>query len=57
MPAETKKERILAGIKARGWSVMDLYYKEACELREAGLIKVGTRYSTGGNRKLVWVAS
>lgn len=57
MTAEQKKQKILAAIASRGWSAMDNYLKEAHELRDAGLIKLGERFSTGGNRKLVWVAA
>jgi hypothetical protein len=57
MTSEQKKERILAAIKARGWSTADCFWKEACELRDAGLIKLGERFSVGGNRKTVWVAA
>ena len=57
MTAEAKKETILAAIRSRGWHVLDVYLNEAKELRDAGLIKMGERYSTGGNRKLVWVAA
>lgn len=38
MTSEQKKERILAAIKARCWSTADCFWKEACELRDAGLI-------------------
>lgn len=57
MTSEQKKERILAAIKARCWSTADCFWKEACELRDAGLIKLGERFSVGGNRKTVWVAA
>jgi len=53
----TPKQRILAAIAARGWFTADIYWTQACELRDAGLIKLGDRYFTGGNRKRVWVAA
>lgn len=56
MTSEQKKEKILACIAARGWATREIYYKEADELYKAGLIKLGDRYFTGGNRKSVWVA-
>lgn len=57
MTAEQKKEKILGAIEARGWCSADVYWNEACELRDAGLIKLGDRYFTGGNLKRVWVAA
>jgi hypothetical protein len=51
------KEKILAAIAARGWMVGGIYTQAASELRDAGRIKLGTRYFTGGNEKLVWVAA
>ena len=57
MTAEQKKEKILGSIKARGWCSAEIYWKEACDLRDAGLIKLGDRYFTGGNLKRVWVAA
>lgn len=57
MTAAAKKEKILSVIANRGWISMDLYLTEAHQLRDAGLIKAGERFSVGGNRKLVWVAA
>jgi len=57
MTAEEKKQKILAAIASRGWATVDVYWNQACELRDAGLIKLGDRFFTGGNRKPVWVAA
>lgn len=54
---EAKQEKILAAIASRGWFTAEVYFNEARALREAGLIKMGDRYFTGGNRKPVWVAA
>ena len=56
MTKEAKKEKILAAIAARGWFTCECYWNEAAELKAEGLIKMGDRYFTGGNRKPVWVA-
>lgn len=55
MTASDKKAKILASVRARGWFTADIYWTEACALRDAGLIKLGERFSVGGNRKPVWV--
>ena len=55
MTAEQKKEKILSAIASRGWFTAECYWNEACELRNAGLVRLGERFSTGGNRKPVWV--
>jgi hypothetical protein len=57
MTAEQKKQKILAALASRGWATVDVYWNQACELRDAGLIKLGDRFFTGGNRKPVWVAA
>jgi len=57
MTVEAKKETILASIEARGWFTTQIYYNEAAQLRDAGLVKIGTRYFVGGNEKMVWVAA
>lgn len=57
MTTEAKKAKILACIASRGWFTCDIYLTEAHELRAAGIIKLGARYSVGGNRKSVWVAA
>lgn len=57
MTNEQKKEKILAAIAARGWFTAECYWKEARELEAAGLIRLGDRFFTGGNRKSVWVAA
>lgn len=57
MTDDMKKQKILAAIAARGWATVDVYWNQACELRDAGLIKLGDRFFTGGNRKTVWVAA
>lgn len=54
---EQKKQKILAAIAARGWFPDDLYWPQARELEAAGLIRLGDRFFTGGNRKTVWVAA
>lgn len=51
-----KKAKILVAIASRGWWTADVYFAEAQELRADGLIKMGDRFSVGGNRKTVWVA-
>lgn len=55
MTYTTAQQKILASIAARGWFTAECYWNEACELRNAGLIRLGERFSTGGNRKPVWV--
>lgn len=57
MTSEQKKQKILSTIAARGWATADIYWNEACELRAAGLIRMGEKFTTGGNRKPVWVAA
>lgn len=57
MTKEAKQAQILSAIKARGWFTREIYFAEANALNVAGLIKIGERFSVGGNRKLVWVAS
>jgi hypothetical protein len=52
-----KKTKILAAIAARGWFTAEIYFTEARELAAEGLIKMGDKYFTGGNRKPVWVAA
>jgi hypothetical protein len=49
--------KILSAIKARGWATAECYWTDAQALKAAGLIKMGDRYFTGGNRKNVWVAA
>ncbi len=53
----TNQARILAAIAARGWFTTDCFWNDACALRDAGVIKMGERFFTGGNRKVVWVAA
>lgn len=57
MTTDQKQTKILASITSRGWFTCDVYWNEACALRDAGKIKLGERFSTGGNRKTVWVAA
>ena len=57
MTAAAKKEKILACIASRGWFTAEIYWIEANELRAEGKIKMGERFSVGGNRKPVWVAA
>jgi hypothetical protein len=57
MTAEQKKQKILAAISSRGWFTTECYWNEACELSAAGLIRLGDRFFTGGNRKSVWVTA
>lgn len=57
MTTEAKKEKILAAIAGRGWSLAEVFWNEAKELESAGIIKMSDRYFTGGNRKRVWVAA
>ena len=56
MTADDKKVKILAAIASRGWFTAECYWSEASALRDAGLVRLGERFSTGGHRKLVWVA-
>jgi hypothetical protein len=55
MTKQQKQAKILASIASRGWTTCEIYWTEACELRAAGLIKQEYKYTTGGNRKPVWV--
>lgn len=57
MTNEAKKAKIIAAINARGWFTGEIYHTEARELCNAGIIKLSTRYFTGGNQKFVWVAA
>jgi hypothetical protein len=57
MTTEARKAKIIAAIASRGWFTADIYLTEAKELRDAGLIKMSSRYFTGGNSKLVWVGA
>lgn len=57
MTKQAKQTKILSAIQARGWFTCDIYWNEAKELEAQGLIKLGTRYSTGGNLKTVWVGA
>lgn len=56
MSSEAKKAKILAAIEARGWFTAEIYWNEANELKATGQIKMGDRFSLGGNRKTAWVA-
>jgi hypothetical protein len=57
MTTSQKQAIILSAIASRGWFSMEIYFNEASELRVAGAIKMGERFTTGGNRKPVWVAA
>ena len=57
MTAEAKKQKILASIASRGWFTAEIYFQEARQLEDDGAIKMGERFSVGGNRKSVWVAA
>jgi hypothetical protein len=57
MTTEAKKAKILAAIASRGWFTCDIYLTESNELRADGIIKISSRYFTGGNRKCVWIAA
>ena len=57
MTKEAKQEKILGAIAARGWFTTEVNWDAAKELQKAGLIKIGERFSLGGNRKFVWVAA
>jgi len=57
MTSQQKKDKILLSIASRGWFTSEIYLTEALELKAAGLIKSGERFSVGGNRKSVWVAA
>lgn len=57
MSNEAKKAKILAAIEVRGWFTAEIYWNEANELKAAGKIKMGDRFSLGGNRKPAWVAA
>jgi hypothetical protein len=57
MTTTEKTNKILAAIAARGWFTAELFINEAHALRDAGIIKLGTAYSVGGNRKTVWEAA
>ena len=57
MSNETKTAKILNVIAARGWFTTEIYWNEAQALKAAGLIKMDSRYTTGGNIKMVWVAA
>ena len=56
MTAEQKKQKILAAITSRGWFTTECFWNEACELQTAGFIRLSEKFSTGGNRKTIWVA-
>lgn len=57
MTAEQKKEKILAAIATRGWSLAEVYFSTGKELQAEGKVKLSDRFFTGGNRKSVWVAA
>lgn len=57
MTVEQKKQKILAAIASRGWFTTECYWNEARALEAEGLIRLGDRFFTGGNRKSVWVAA
>lgn len=57
MTTEQKKASILVIIEVRGWFVMGVHMNECAALEKEGKIKNGERFSTGGNRKSVWVAA
>lgn len=57
MTVEQKKQKILAAIASRGWFTAECYWNEARALEAEGLIRLGDRFFTGGNRKPVWVAA
>ncbi len=57
MTTAAQKEKILAAIAARGWQTTEIFWNAAKELEAEGKIKLGDKYFTGGNLKLVWVAA
>lgn len=57
MTDATKTAKILNVIAARGWFTTEIYWNEAQALKAAGLIKMDTKYTTGGYIKLVWIAA
>ena len=57
MTAEAKKAKILAAVASQGYFTADLYYTEGRELVKAGLVKIDTRYTVGGNKRWVYVAA
>lgn len=57
MTTEEKKAKILAAIAVRGWSFKEVFLSAGLELKAAGLVVEDTKYVTGGNRRIVWVAA
>lgn len=57
MSEQQKKDKILACIASRGWFTCDVYWNEACALRDGDQIKQAFKCTTGGNQKPVWVAA
>ena len=57
MTNQQKKDKVLAAISVRGWSLAELYFSAAKELEFEGKVKLSDRFFTGGNRKNVWVAA
>ena len=54
MTTEAKQAKILAAINGRGWFTAAIYFNEARELRNAGLIKLVSRHFPGEGNKFVW---
>lgn len=57
MTNEANTAKILAVIAARGWFTTEIYWNEAQALKAAGLIQMAEKFTTGGNRKTVWIAA
>lgn len=57
MTTEAKQAKILAAINGRGWFTAAIYFNEARELRDAGLIKLVSRHFPGEGNKFVWGAA
>ena len=57
MTDATKTAKILNVIAARGWFTTEIYWNEAQALKAAGVIKMDSKYTTGGNIKPVWIAA
>jgi hypothetical protein len=52
-----KHQKILSMAKTKSGAPLGIYTKEAHELRDAGLIKIGHKYSKVGASSLRWFAT
>jgi hypothetical protein len=56
MQMTAKHQKVLSAAKTKSGFPLGVYTREAHELRDAGLIKIGHKYSAVGTSSLRWFA-